>query len=77
MVVFPTTKATGKHMVFIGDPSQNDTTPDGRPKPPKDYLGLALVSLLCCCFPFGIIALIKSLEVCMSKVASFSVTIAL
>ena len=53
-------------MVYIGDPdpSNNGLTPDGRPKPPKDYLGLALFSLLCCCFPFGIIALVKSLEVC-------------
>ena len=52
-------------MVYIGDPDQsnNGLTPDGRPKPPKDYLGLALFSLLCCCLPFGIVALVKSLEV--------------
>ena len=52
-------------MVYIGDPDQSNDglTPDGRPKPPKDSLGLALFSLLCCCVPFGIVALIKSLEV--------------
>lgn len=57
--------AYGKHMVYIGDSEQTSSglTPDGRPKPPKDYLGLALFSLLCCCFPFGVIALIKSMEV--------------
>ena len=58
-------QATGKHMVYIGEPEQSGSglTPDGRPRPPKDYLGLALFSLLCCCFPIGVIALIKSLEV--------------
>jgi len=34
-----------------------------RPKPPRDFLALALFALICCCFPIGIVALIKSIEV--------------
>ena len=53
----------GKHLVFIGDGGATGQTP--RPPPPKDYLGLALLGLLCCCFPLGIMALFRSVEVIM------------
>jgi len=42
-----------------GDPLQ----PATRPPCPKDYIFLSLLSLLCCCAPLGVFALIKSLEV--------------
>ena len=56
---------TGKHMVYISEqPSGGQpTTDNGIPKKPNDYIGLAVLGLVACCFPFGLIALIKALEV--------------
>ena len=59
----------GKQLVFLGDGDGGGGGGGGvsaqgpRPPPPKDYLGLALLGLLCCCFPLGIVALFRSIEV--------------
>ena len=53
----------GKHLVFIGDGGMGGSAQSARPPPPNDYLCLALLGLLCCCFPLGIVALFRSLEV--------------
>jgi hypothetical protein len=53
----------GKHLVFVGDGGGGGSAQTARPPPPRDYLGLALLGLLCCCFPLGMVALLRSLEV--------------
>ena len=59
---------SGKHVVYINDggagPTASGHAPTQGPPPmPKDYLGLALFGLVFCCFPLGVIALLRSLEV--------------
>ena len=56
---------SGKHMVYICDGGGTGGVAEGneRPKPPRDFLALALFALICCCFPIGIIAVMKSIEV--------------
>ena len=31
---------------------------------PRDYIALSFITLLCCCFPIGIFALLQSIKVC-------------
>lgn len=52
-------------MVYISEqPSgEQQSSDNGVPKKPNDYFGLAILGILACCIPFGIIALIKALEV--------------
>lgn len=61
----PCPQPSGKHMVYICDSGGTGGVAGGneRPKPPRDFLALALFALICCCFPIGIVALIKSIEV--------------
>lgn len=58
-------------MVYICQPAEQQPPgavgEDGQPPKPKDYFFLSLLSLLCCCAPLGIVAVIKSLEVCLSR----------
>ena len=60
----PSLQPSGKHMVYICDSGRATGEGGERPPPPRDFLGLALFGLICCCFPLGVIALIKSIEVC-------------
>ena len=55
-------------MVYICQPQTgNPSNPADKPPPPKDYLALSLLSLVCCCAPLGLVALLKSLEVMGTK----------
>lgn len=62
----PSLQPSGKHMVYICDSGRATGEGGERPPPPRDFLGLALFGLICCCFPLGVIALIKSIEVGLS-----------
>ncbi len=44
---------------------QYTTTPHGAPLPPKpdNNLILAIITTICCCLPFGIVAIIKASKV--------------
>ncbi|XP_064406231.1 proline-rich transmembrane protein 1-like [Halichondria panicea] len=48
-------------VVYVTQAQQAVASPGG--VPPKDYLMMSIVTLLFCCWPIGIIALLKSIEV--------------
>lgn len=55
---------SGKHVVYIRDRQEGEGDESGneKPAPPKEFLLLALVGILCCPL-FGVIALLKALAV--------------
>ncbi len=71
----PPPQPSGNHMVYICEPPTQPTTgtgvdgvtptASGRPPPPKDHFGLAVIGLFCSFFflPLAIMALLKSMEV--------------
>ena len=56
---------SGKHVVYIRDRQEREEGGESggqKPTPPKEFLLLALVGIVCCPL-FGIIALLKALAV--------------
>ncbi|XP_003730780.1 proline-rich transmembrane protein 1 [Strongylocentrotus purpuratus] len=59
----PGTYAPQPQVIQVQQPVQQNIIHVSTGIAPNDYFGLALFVTLCCCLPFGIVALIKSTEV--------------